>query len=638
MLTFVTLGCYFSFWRPKSTEVRWWEVGGVLGLFGAALTYNRWRLNEWFRHLGEGDALAEEGRYEEAAERYAEAQRFVIRPRERAISRFNQGVSLMQGGDFEGALAILGPLSRSFGVREVPSVAGGAPLYMALLHALRGNGPGARAWLLEAQQREQPPGALLLPELLVLLREEDLRGAEALLARNASAVRASSQGVRKALLVARGYVQANLSLGVHSEDGAVEQLALLPGDVSFLGARWPRMRDFLQAHGLLRRPARPPRPPVVERRLWGSWRVMLVDYYPLLVACAFLAIFIGLGALARAVGPDARPDGEAGLESDSLWLYARMQESVDTEGHHADADKAEPKPTQPAEVLEAADVHREAPVDARGVAAKVVGKPHQAKPVARADLIRRLETCTRELPKDEWETVSCLNELAALDRPRAVEIAREWSRAALPPDAQSAASALVRFPTAGALEAHLDSLGLTDRALYSLGDVKVGPVSAEEVLLYRGRAMAFDVETGVFPNRHDELLHELAALSPGVLDGFRFEEYPPLEAEDEAGGGSYQLVALGGGVRYEVTAANYGDWYDLASVLGFLNSLARARGSDARWVALKEEGQVATVVTGPSAALSSLVADGLLLVGDVEESRSVGRAYDEQILRHELSK
>ncbi|WPB80603.1 hypothetical protein KYC5002_15850 [Archangium violaceum] len=47
---------------------------------------------------------------------------------------------------------------------------------------------------------------------------------------------------------------------------------------------------------------------------------------------------------------------------------------------------------------------------------------------------------------------------------------------------------------------------------------------------------------------------------------------------------------------------------------------------------------MATVVAGPSAALSSLVADGLLLVGEVEESRNVGRAYEEQSLRQELSK
>jgi hypothetical protein len=362
-----------------------------------------------------------------------------------------------------------------------------------------------------------------------------------------------------------------------------------------------------------------------------------VTYYPLVVACAFLAILTGLGALARALGPDARSDAEAELESESLWIYARMQESVATGGPSAGGDEAESKPTQPAEVPAVEDAHAKVLTDPGGVAAKAVDEPHAAAPVARADLVQQLETCAWELPKHEGRAVNCLTELAALDRPRAVEIAREWSRGALPPDAQSAASALVRFPTAGALEAHLDSLGLTDKTLFALGDLTVGPLSAAEVLLYRGRATAFDMETGLFPNRHDELLHDLSTLAPEVLDGFRFEEYPPSAADDEVGGGSYRLVALGGGMRYEVTAANHGDWYDLASVLGFLNSLSRARGSDARWMALKEEGQVAVVVAGPSAALSSLVADGLLLVGDVEESRRVGSAYDEQILREGLS-
>ena len=135
----------------------------------------------------------------------------------------------------------------------------------------------------------------------------------------------------------------------------------------------------------------------------------------------------------------------------------------------------------------------------------------------------------------------------------------------------------------------------------------------------RGRALAFDVETGMFPNEHDSLLRDLAALAPGALTGLLFEEVPPTLEEEEAGTGSYRLIAWGGGKRYETPAQALGDWYDMEAVLTFLNALARARGSEVRWLPLATGDQIALIVAGPSQTLTHLLDSGLLGSGDAHE-------------------
>lgn len=372
--------------------------------------------------------------------------------------------------------------------------------------------------------------------------------------------------------------------------------------------------DLVVAALACRRPAQPPKAqPAIGRRLWGDRGRPLADY-PLVVACAVLTVFSSLGARANELSSPPPSSTQSRLKREPPWVYARMRTSAAAVTSLTDDRKGTSTPAQSSEVRKSAEALKGVTPDAGSSVGELVGEPLREL-VPRSDLVRRLTTCARELPTHEWDSVSCLEHLLELDRPTAVEVAREWTQVELPPDAHGIAWALARFPSAGALEAYLDMLGLTDMTSPELGTTDGSPVSAEEALLNRGRASLFDKETGRFPNRHDELLRDLAALAPGVLDDIHFEEHPPSAEDDESGDGIYRLVAVGGGMQYEVRAEDYGDWYDVASVLGFLNSLARARGNETRWMLLATGDQMAVVVAGPRRALAALVIQKLVLVG-----------------------
>ncbi|WP_152622116.1 hypothetical protein [Archangium violaceum] len=237
--------------------------------------------------------------------------------------------------------------------------------------------------------------------------------------------------------------------------------------------------------------------------------------------------------------------------------------------------------------------------------------------VPRAERIELLASRASALSGEDWHAVRCLEALATLSREKAVEVAKAWDSRPLQEEMRDTVRALTRFPASGALGAYLDGLGL--RAVPGRLIAEESALTAEEMLLWRGRALVFDVETGQFPNEHDSLLRELAALAPGALSGVLFEEVPPTFEEEQAGTGTYRLIAWGGGKRYEIKAQSFGDWYDLEAVLSFLNALARARGSDVRWISLATTDQVAHVVAGPSQSLSRLLDSGLVRTGDSDE-------------------
>ncbi|HYO53409.1 hypothetical protein [Archangium sp.] len=248
--------------------------------------------------------------------------------------------------------------------------------------------------------------------------------------------------------------------------------------------------------------------------------------------------------------------------------------------------------------------------------------------------IRRLTACAKEGPSQMAER--SLAHLAALARPTAVEIARAWSTMELPEGAQPIVAALLNFPASGALEAFLDSLGLTDQLHLDLAEHEERPVTLQEVLLHRGRAHLFSLSLRHDDApRHDVLMRELAALSGGALDGFHLEQHPPadatLEDEDldasEHGEGddqvpehpaAEQLVARGGGRRYEAPAkgdlsvGGEDDYLDAYALLDFLNALAQRRGSNVRWVLFDTDGEACVVVAGPAPALETLQARGLI--------------------------
>ncbi|MFH1468065.1 MAG: hypothetical protein ABIO70_27005 [Pseudomonadota bacterium] len=175
-----------------------------------------------------------------------------------------------------------------------------------------------------------------------------------------------------------------------------------------------------------------------------------------------------------------------------------------------------------------------------------------------------------------------------------------------------------------------------------------------DLLAERGPCHWFDVETGMFPNEHDGLLAELAALAGPPLADVVFTELPPplVEAGEPLGvavdviidgsgrllrpaapGGAYRLLAWTGTERFEVPARDLGDWYDLAAVLGMLNTLARALGQDSRFVTLPTGDQTAIVLTAPGPAIEAAVAEGLIRLEDAGAGEADGKAFEEEVRR-----
>ncbi len=187
-------------------------------------------------------------------------------------------------------------------------------------------------------------------------------------------------------------------------------------------------------------------------------------------------------------------------------------------------------------------------------------------------------------------------------------------------------SAVRRFPSRDDLVQHLRSLALLPDGF------AIGPgegedaTTARDVLRAAGRLQDFDVETDEFPNEHDALLAELAAMTGQALSDVYFEEVAPdpegPRDEEDSAKTPYLLRAYANGQRYSLEATDYGDWYDLEAVVGLLNSLLRERGSSVRSLPLYTGDQWASVAVGKRDSLARLVKDGLLAVEDLSIERA----------------
>jgi hypothetical protein len=242
------------------------------------------------------------------------------------------------------------------------------------------------------------------------------------------------------------------------------------------------------------------------------------------------------------------------------------------------------------------------------------------------DVIAGLSRCAADARRKRYARGSCLRGLATIDRPAAAKIAPVFM-ATDDEDLRHLGAELAAFPDLATIERRLDALGLTaiappdpDRA----GDL----VTVADVLRNRGRTHWFDVETGQWPNEHDELLGELAPLVAPALDGAIFEEVAQASYEDA---GPYSLRAYLGGKRYVVAAENHGDWYDVGAVIGLLNAVLADRGSDQRYVVLETGDQTAIVLAGPAAGLRALVDEGLVQPAGADAGMNAGKAFEDKV-------
>jgi len=191
--------------------------------------------------------------------------------------------------------------------------------------------------------------------------------------------------------------------------------------------------------------------------------------------------------------------------------------------------------------------------------------------------------------------------------------------------------------------------------LVALGLADEGLVGHDVWSIAEQGGVAFDTETGMWPNEHDALLATLWASAGGLPDAV-FTETPPREPEDmrvlmddeghevlaapTEGEDVYRLVGYAGGKRWEVVAEDLGDWYDVSAVLGLLNTMARDLGTTTRFLTLETGDQMSAVLAGDEAALETAIDEGLLPVGDPGAAEDHGKDFErralEAILRGEL--
>lgn len=313
----------------------------------------------------------------------------------------------------------------------------------------------------------------------------------------------------------------------------------------------------------------------------------------------------------------------------TLWHYSKLEESADEASSQT---PEEPIRYTPEELLP--DPRHELYLEVEGFEFGP-GDKVSPPPFPLSERIRRLAEAAEEGPS--YPAERSLAHLAVFDRAAAVRIAQQWNKLQLPEPVLPLIHALLQFPEPGSLEAYLDELGLTDQFHLELRETDERPVTLQELLFHRGRAHLFSILRRRQAVPQEELLCELAALAPGVFDGFLFEQTPPpeevpgsedaeLEAqlleedEEEDTSREYTLaerfIARGGGKRYEASAKSefvFDDSFmDAGTLLDFLNALARARGSDVRWVVFDSDRQDCVVVAGPAPAFDALQARGLI--------------------------
>ncbi|OGQ78009.1 MAG: hypothetical protein A2289_21355 [Deltaproteobacteria bacterium RIFOXYA12_FULL_58_15] len=223
----------------------------------------------------------------------------------------------------------------------------------------------------------------------------------------------------------------------------------------------------------------------------------------------------------------------------------------------------------------------------------------------RTDVIKALSDCVEGAQHAE-ERAICLRRLAVANRPAAVSTAKSLGVGDLQTPLAEVARAITDYEEDG-LVAELERLQLINPLRGDRGDA----VTAADFLGAHGKSRWLDTRTGQFSNQHDELLVDLALLVRPALDGVVFEEVVPIDAP-----GPCRLRAYMGNKMYELEATNWGDWFDVQSVIGLLNTLLRIVKSEQRFVTLSTGDQAYLVVAGREEALRHLVASGLVHIAN----------------------
>ncbi|MDB5340117.1 MAG: hypothetical protein JWN70_5736 [Planctomycetaceae bacterium] len=162
-------------------------------------------------------------------------------------------------------------------------------------------------------------------------------------------------------------------------------------------------------------------------------------------------------------------------------------------------------------------------------------------------------------------------------------------------------------------------------------DSKADQYGLFEVFADAESATGFDVETGMLPCRHDELVTTLAKSTRGrFVPTAAHETWHQKNADDYEA--PYTLQFVMNDRLYQAQIRNKGDWYDLERVITMVNTAVSDAGHKERFIALATGGQVAMFVfADPEKLLPLAKRFHMALSQDLEEAMKKGIEFDELV-------
>lgn len=158
------------------------------------------------------------------------------------------------------------------------------------------------------------------------------------------------------------------------------------------------------------------------------------------------------------------------------------------------------------------------------------------------------------------------------------------------------------------------------------------PPGLFDVLYAADSALAFDVETGMLPCRHDELVDSFAKASRGRFDPAAVHEQWHQDHEEDFDA-PYTLQFVFDNRLYRGEIRNLGDWYDVERVVAMINSALADSAVQERFVALAAEGQIALFVfADPDKLLPLAKQFNMAISDDLADAMKKGIEFEEYVL------
>jgi hypothetical protein len=150
------------------------------------------------------------------------------------------------------------------------------------------------------------------------------------------------------------------------------------------------------------------------------------------------------------------------------------------------------------------------------------------------------------------------------------------------------------------------------------------------LLCFANRFLMFDAETGMIPNRHDELLLTFAQAGAGKFRPTAVLEYFQPD-EPGVSTGSYTVHFTHNRRLYRFKPRDLEDWYDVPSVLTAVNRALDDTKTLDRFINLVPDGQCVRVIFAPPEAATRIATElGYDLCCDADEARRQGQAYEKR--------